>query len=112
MINLGLVDPTNHVGFVFEPAVYDALKQTDMKSFQLRYHRDASGLITRLESGQAVARLFDSSQQKAVDPVVKAYASRGAAGIPNRVGVVFFHRLNGSRVLWELDARKWVIEYP
>ena len=32
--------------------------------------------------------------------------------IPSRVGVVFFHKLSGCRVDWELDARSWCLEYP
>jgi hypothetical protein len=40
------------------------------------------------------------------------HALRGAPGVPDRVGVVFFHRLHGCRVLWELDSRTWCVEYP
>jgi hypothetical protein len=33
-------------------------------------------------------------------------------GIPDRVGMAFFHRLNGCKVIWDLDKREWCIEYP
>jgi hypothetical protein len=40
------------------------------------------------------------------------YVIRGKPGVPDRVGVVFFHRLKGCRVLWDLDAQSWCVEYP
>jgi len=40
------------------------------------------------------------------------HVCRGVEGVPNRVGVVFFHRLAGCRVHWELDSRNWRVEVP
>jgi hypothetical protein len=43
---------------------------------------------------------------------VQVYASRGIAGVPSRVGAVFFHHLRGCRIHWDLNNCEWCVEYP
>ena len=57
-------------------------------------------------------QLIDPQSQNAVGPMVHVYVYRGAAGVPDRVGIAFFHLLKGCKVLWDLVQRSWCIEYP
>lgn len=113
MIDLGLVDPSYRVGFELEPAFYDDLKLSGLLSrFQFRFRRDANGEITRSESGLAVAQLVNPNTMQVVGPALELHVCRGAADIPSRVGVVFFHRLAGFTVHWDLGSRTWRMYYP
>lgn len=113
MIDLGLVDPSGFVGFELEPAVYDDLKAASQLShFNYRFRRDASGRVTRTESGLTTAQLRSPERRIPLGPRVSTYVCRGEQGIPNRVGVAFFQRLVGGQVLWDLDSRSWKIECP
>lgn len=113
MIDLGLVDPSQAVGFEIEPVLYEQLKRAGRLSmFQIRFRRDASSNITSSESGFTTAQLLDPLTKQGVGPIVQLHVCRGVPGIPNRVGVVFFHRLIGCSVAWLLDNRTWQIECP
>jgi hypothetical protein len=113
MVDLGLIDPLGWLGLELEPALYDRLKQLgQLTSFKYRSRRDASGQLVWLESGETRAQLCDPTSQQPVGPVAQLFVGRGAASLPNRVGVVFFHRLPGCKVAWDLDTRLWYIEYP
>jgi hypothetical protein len=111
MIDLGLVDPLDAVGFELEPAAYDQIKQAGLLSrLQYRFRRDANAQVTASESGLTVAQLFDPVSGQRFGPTVQLHVCRGIAGVPNRVGVVFFHRLVNCTVHWELNSRTWRIE--
>jgi hypothetical protein len=111
MIDLGLVDPSGLVGFELEPAVYNGMKRADrLTRFSFRFRRDASGQVTSTESGFTTAQLFNPVAAQPIGPVVHTGVCRGEPGIPNRVGVAFFQRLVGAKVLWDLDTRTWQIE--
>jgi hypothetical protein len=113
MVDLGLVDPLDRVGFELDRSAYQRLKQTGcLTRFDRRPRRDASGRVSWSESGLGSAQLLDPISKKTDGPVVPLYISCGAPGVPSRVGLVFFHRLTGSRVLWDLDHRLWAIECP
>jgi hypothetical protein len=113
MIDLGLVDPFGWVGFELEPATYQRLKQSGLiSSFWRRARRDASGRLSWSESGLGNAQLFDPRTRQGIGPRVRLFSSCGMPGVPNRVGIVFFHCLAGCHVHWELDKRIWRIEYP
>jgi hypothetical protein len=113
MIDLGLVDPLQAVGFELDPSLYDHLKQAGLLSrFQYRFRRDANAKISGSESGHIDAQLVDPSTKQRIGPVVSLHVCRGVAGVPSRVGVVFFHQLIGCRVVWVLDSRTWRIECP
>lgn len=113
MIDLGLVDPAHAVGFEVDPAFYDQLKRAGLlPRFQFRFRRDASGQISRSQSGLTSAQLLAPSTTRGIGPVVQLHVCRGAPGVPSRVGVVFFHRLTGCRVDWALGSRTWLIECP
>ncbi len=113
MIDLGLVDPLDLVGIELQPAVYDGLKQSgQIVRYLRRSHRVATGVRVAAESGLTTAQLVDPLSQHPIGPLVQLYVTRGAVGVQSRVGVVFFHRLSGCRVSWDLDARTWTIEYP
>ncbi len=72
----------------------------------------ADGRMGFTEIGSLDAQLFCPQTQSPVGPIVHLYAYRGAPGVPDRVGVAFFHLLKGCKVLWDLDKRLWDIEYP
>ncbi|HZU34862.1 MAG TPA: hypothetical protein VFA18_03075 [Gemmataceae bacterium] len=113
MIDLGLVDSAQQVGFSIQPALYDKLKQAGALGLLQTFSRmDASGQISQTESGLVSAQLLDPATGRPVGPAVQLYVLRGNPGVPDRVGVVFFHRLPGCRVLWALGTRTWCIEYP
>jgi len=113
MIDLGLVDPLDAVGFELEPASYDQLKQAGVLSrLQYRFRRDANAQVTGSESGLSTAQLLEPNSKQGLGPTVQLYVCRGVEGVPNRVGVVFFHRLAGCKVHLELDSRNWRVEVP
>jgi hypothetical protein len=113
MIDLGLVDPLDLIGFELEPSIYDRLDQSGFLVQKLtRQFRSATGQQTSRHSGLTNAQLLDSVTGQPIGPSVQLFASRGDPGIPNRAGVVFFHRLKGCRILWDLDSRTWCVEYP
>ena len=113
MVDSGLVDPLGLIGFELEPSVYDSLDQGGfLTQIQTRRSRNASGQYSHAKSGLTNAQLLDPVTGQPVGPSVQLYVSRGKQGLPNRVGVVFFHRLKGCRILWDLDSRTWWIEYP
>jgi hypothetical protein len=113
MVDVGLVDAQGRVGFEVDPAVYDHLKGTGhLSAFRQRTRRDASGRLATSETGRTAAQLRSPRTALPIGPQVQVYLSRGDAGVPSRVGVVFFHVLRGCRVIWDLDQRLWCIEWP
>lgn len=77
-----------------------------------RQRNDASGRSYVNEVGQLTAQLLHPVAQTPVGPKVTIDVMRGAVNVPNRAGTAFFHKLAGCRVVWELDARLWSVEYP
>jgi len=113
MIDLGLIDPLRLVGLEVDPVLYHRIKQAGQFSrFNRRFRRDASGRLSWTESGLTAAQVICPTARQRVGPAVRVYVSCSAPGVPNRVGIVFFHRLSRCRVLWELDQQMWCIEYP
>lgn len=113
MVDLGLVDPRNQIGCTLDPSEYDALKQLGLLSgIRTRLSRDASGRYSTIETARTTAQLIDPDTTQRVGPVVRLYVSRGVPSVPGRVGVSFFHGLSGCEVVWDIDARKWCVEYP
>ncbi len=112
-IDLGLTDPLGAIGFELDPMLFDQFLHTGrITGLQQRERRDAAGGKTRLTVGALTAQLLDPQSRRPVGPVVTVFAARGARGLHNRVGVEFFHRLTACRVVWDLDARLWCVEYP
>src|SRR5262245_59056024 len=112
-IDLGLVDPRDEIGFELEPTFDDQLARSGAVSAeQSRIRRDANGRSVPMLVGMVSAQLLDPASRQAIGPTIQLYAARGAPGLYSRVGVVFFHRLTGCRVVWELDTRTWCIECP
>jgi hypothetical protein len=113
MVDAGLVDPRLRVGYELEANIYDQLRWPGRFSlFRFRSRRDAGGRVSRSETGLTTTQLLSPSSGQPVGPVTRTYVSRGLPGLPNRVGVVFFHQLTACRVAWDLDGRMWSIEYP
>jgi hypothetical protein len=113
MVDTGLVDPLNRVGFDLEPSVYDQLKVSgQFQRIQYRNYHDASGGLVQRESGLITAQLIDPHSHQRLGPVVATFVARGFPGVPSRVGLVFFHGLKGCRVIWNLERKTWDIEYP
>jgi hypothetical protein len=113
MIDLGLVDPLDRVAFEIDPSLFDALERAgDFSDIERRTRRDASGRLTGFHTGLVAIQLLDPISRQPIGPAVRLYAGRGTSGVPNRVGVVFFHHLVGCQVNWDLDQRTWRIDYP
>lgn len=113
MVDLGLVDRGNRIGLSVEPALYDQFDQAGkLTRFFTDSRLDASGTITTRQNGLITAQLIHPVSRQGIGPRVQLYTARGLPGIPNRVGVVFFHHLSRCRVLWDLDSRTWCIEHP
>jgi hypothetical protein len=113
MVDLGLIDTRHEIGLELDPMVYDRLKQSGQFSdFAERTRRDASGATRRLPTGRVLVNLVHPQTRQSIGPTCSLFAARGARGLPNRIGTEFFHRLTGCRVLWDLDARLWCVEYP
>src|SRR5205823_14800494 len=109
----GLVDVQRRVGAEIDPALYDRLKRAgDLSAFRRRRRLDASGGWVVNEAARTAARLLDPVSRTPVGPPVQMDVMRGSPGVPSRVGVEFFHRLTGCRVVWDLDAHLWCVEYP
>ena len=113
MVDLGLVDPLDLIGFELEPSIYDRLDQSGFLSQKrARQSRIASGQQISTDTGLTNAQLLDPLIGQPIGPTVRLFASRGKRALPSRVGVVFFHRLRGCRILWDLDTRIWCIHHP
>jgi hypothetical protein len=113
LVDSGLVDPLDRVGFEVEPAIYDQLLWGGrFKRFQSRYYRTATGQMRKTESGLTNTQLIDPVSRQRVGPVAEVLVSRAQPGTPNRAGVVFFHRLVGLTVCWDLHQRTWSIDVP
>lgn len=113
MIDTGFVDPNDEVGIALESSLYEMLQRAGLiGSEDSRLSTDASGHQKQVVTGLVTARLLAPTQAAPPGPVFQTRALRGDTGVPSRVGVAFFHRLAGCRVIWELDQRTWCIEYP
>ncbi len=113
MVDLGLIDPLGRVGFEVEPATYNAIYQSGgFSRFSRRSRRDASGSISFFDTGRTSTQLVDPISRIPVGPVVPLFVASGTPGVAGRVGVVFFHRLTGCRISWELDQQTWIVDYP
>ncbi len=113
LVDLGLVDPRDQVGLEVDPTVYSSIQQSGgFSRSTMRSRRDASGRLSWFDTGLTTAQLVCPLSQKPAGPVVQVFVGCAPAGVPNRVGVVFFHRLTGCRVTWELDQQTWCIDYP
>jgi hypothetical protein len=113
MVDLGFVDPAQEVGLEIEPILYDSLKNAGLSvNHKKRTWRDASGTKHQAESGMIQAQLLDLSTGTGVGPIVHLFVTRGYPGVPNRVGVVFFHLLKGCSVTWDVENRIWSVQFP
>lgn len=113
MIDTGLADRHDRTGFEIEPAEYDGLKSAgELSRFRRRTRSDAGGHKFASEVATVSAQRLDPITRQPVGPNVTVEVMRGTHGVPSRVGAVFFHRLTGCRVVWELDMRIWCVECP
>lgn len=113
LIDSGLIDARGQVGFSIGPLLYDQIKQSGgFRSHQIHTRLTADGQISSTESGSLDATLICPQTRSRVGPAVTCFVFRGASGVPDRVGMAFFHLLKGCKVNWDLDRRLWCIEYP
>jgi len=113
LIDSGLIDSRGQVGFSIDASLYDRIKRAgEFHSYQTHTRLNADGLISLTESGSLDAQLICPLTRALVGPAVHVYVFRGVPGVPDRVGLAFFHLLKGCKVLWDLDQRSWCIEYP
>jgi hypothetical protein len=95
------------------PIVYDQLRDSGQFSrFRGRSCQDASGRISWSSTGLTTVQLICPSTHQPVGPAVPIYVFCGMPLVPSRVGVVFFHQLQGCRVFGDLDQRSWCINCP
>src|SRR5437660_1449513 len=81
MIDLGLVDPLDLIGFSVAPTFYDTLKHAGLLVGPYwRKYRDANGVFVKAESGLTTARLVDLVNRQSVGPAVQIQVSKGAPG--------------------------------
>ena len=111
LVDTGLINVAGKVGFSIDEFQYDAMKNSGCFGRHLNHTRlMANGQIARSESGSLRAQLICPQTGVGMGPVVEVFAYRGVAGVPNRVGLTFFHLLKGCKVLWDLDQRSWCIK--
>ena len=110
MIDTGLVDPSQLVGFELAPSYFDRLEQAGLlKDVSTRTRRDASGRKSLMPVGMVKTSLAIPETEIAVGPVVEVYVTRCPPGLPNRVGLSFFHKLSGCHVIWDCSAKTWSV---
>ncbi len=113
LVDTGLIDVRGEVGFSVDHALYDAIKITgEFVSFQRHGRMSADGTVRVTESGALDVQLFSPQTKIPVGPVVHLFVMRGSPGVPDRVGLAFFHLLKGCKILWDLDQRLWQVECP
>ena len=110
MIDTGLVDPEQRVGIELEPHLFDQLEQSGKLSGRaLRIRKDAGGHASPLYCAAVDASLTTPETSQPLGPSIRIHVARGVAGVPSRVGVAFFHKLPGCRVVWDCSAKTWSI---
>lgn len=113
LVDSGLIDARGEVGFSIDLSLYDSFKKAGrLEKPKLHTRLLADGNIAITESGILDSQLFCPLMQIPVGPVVRIRAYRGMPGVPERVGVAFFHLLKRCTVVWDLDQRTWRIDYP
>lgn len=113
MVDSGLVDPAQLVGFELTPALFDQLQEAGLlKELATRTRRDAGGRMSVMQVGKVTAFLARPKTAEAAGPEVELFVARSHEGLPNRVGLAFFHRLVGCRVVWDCSARTWSVCLP
>ena len=113
MVDTGLVDPAQLVGFELAPALFDQLQAAGLlKELATRTRRDAGGKMSVMRVGKVSALLARPKTAEAAGPEVHLFVARSSEGLPNRVGLAFFHRLIGCRVDWNCSARTWAVHLP
>jgi hypothetical protein len=113
LIDTGLIDARGQVGFSIDPAQYDKIKCAGgFRVHQMHTRLTADGQISLTESGSLDAQMLSRQTMQVVGPAVHVHVFRGSVGVPDRVGLAFFHPLKGCRVFWDLDQRLWIVEYP
>lgn len=113
VLDTGLTDPAGQIAFDLQAAAFDALDQSGqlLKAGYSR-RRDASGRRVRLPIGFVAAQLIEPATGTPFSPRVRCLAVRNPAGVPSRVGIVFFHGLSRCRADWDFDNHLWCIECP
>ena len=113
MVDSGLVDPAQLVGFELAPALFDQLQEAGLlKELATRTRRDAGGRMSVMRVGKVSAYLARPKTAEAAGPKVDLFVARSPEGLPSRVGLAFFHRLVGCRVDWDCSARTWSVRLP
>lgn len=113
LVDTGLINRQGVVGFSIDATEYDRIKQAGgFRGFKTHRRLVANGQIVSTQSGSLDAQLISPQTRQPVGPLVHVYVYRGAPGVPDRVGVAFFHMLKGCKVVWDLDQRCWHIDCP
>ena len=110
MIDTGLVDPEQRVGIELDPPLFDQLEQSGkLSGWALRVRKDAVGRSMPLSCAAVAASLAIPGTSTPLGPTIHIHVARGVAGVPSRVGLAFFHKLPGCRVIWDCPARTWSV---
>jgi hypothetical protein len=98
LIDSGLIDAAGVIGFSIDALAYDSMKKAGVFSdIQFNPRMTADGKISLRECGSLDARLFNPQTQTAIGPVAHVYVYPGIPGVPDRVGLAFFHQLKGCK---------------
>ena len=88
MIDTGLVDPAQWVGFELAPTVFDRLQGAGLlKQMATRTRRDAGGQKSLMKVGMASTVLARPATTEPAGPEVEVFVARSTEGLPNRVGL-------------------------
>ena len=113
MVDSGLVDPAQLVGFELVPALFNQLQEAGLlKELATRTRRDAGGRMSVMRVGKISAFLARPNTAEAAGPEVELFVACSPEGLPSRVGLVFFHRLVDCVVVWDCSARTWTVRLP
>ncbi len=113
MVDSGLVDPAQLVGFELSPALFDQLQEAGLlKELATRTRRDAGGRMSVMRVEKVSTFLVRPGTAEAAGPEVDVFVARIPEGLPSRVGLVFFHKLTGCQVVWDCSGRTWPLHIP
>jgi hypothetical protein len=81
LVDLGLTDPLDQVGFEVDPAVYSSIQQfSGFSRTTKRSRRDASGLVSSFSTGLTTAQLACPVMHLPVGPAVQVFVCCAPAG--------------------------------
>ena len=111
-LELGRVAVMDKIGYGYA-AMAESGFAWPFSDYRMRFRCDSSGRKSALRTARVTAGLAMSNRPTELfGSMICVRVARGATGVPDRVGVAFFHCLTGCRVLWDCGARTWTMSIP